>query len=243
MILRTVEQAELDVRTLSDEATGTVNVGLAHSVMQAMALPLMQSARRDCPGVTLHLVEGLSGVLFDSLVAGRLDLALVYNPPSDSRIESRPVVEEDLICVGTEEIVGPPGRPISFAEVTELPLLLPSQGYATRALIENHALRSKLQFRAPLQIDSLTAMDQALPAGMGCSVLAHVTVRRLLAEGLVCSRPIVDPPISRSLHFVMPRNKPQTRSITVMRQLMLAAAAGEIAAGRWQARFIDDTDL
>lgn len=54
----------------------------------------------------LSLSESLSGSTLLHLMASEVDLALVYNPPADPRLKTQPVLEEQMVLVGTREIIG-----------------------------------------------------------------------------------------------------------------------------------------
>ena len=80
-ILAAVVKAETGVKTFTEEATGPVSLGLTHTVAAASGLEIMQAVGSASPAVHLMLTEGLSPGLTDRLLAGELDLALVFNPP------------------------------------------------------------------------------------------------------------------------------------------------------------------
>src|SRR5215468_9839869 len=80
-------------------------------------------ARQQCPAVTLKVVEGFSPQLLDALLTGRLDLAVMTNPPRTNALALTPLCSEPLV------VVSPPGvrgtrDAFSLAEVASTPFIL-----------------------------------------------------------------------------------------------------------------------
>jgi LysR family transcriptional regulator, nitrogen assimilation regulatory protein len=234
-ILAAIEKAEDDVKTFAEEAIGPVSIGMAHTAIDIAALPLMRAVRRDFPNVMLGLAEALSPTLTTRLLAGELDLAVVYTPPEDARLACAPVLEEDMFLVGQPDLVGSRQQPISFAEVLGYPILLPHPSVASRALIESFLLRNQLPSHI-MEIDSLIAITRAIADGLGCSILARATVRAELSKGTIWARRIIDPTLSRTLYLAELRDRARTRAIEEVKRLVLDVILTEVAEGRWDAR-------
>ncbi len=234
-ILKNIDAAERDLSLLSEDASGRIVIGLTYTAVEAISLPLLRRVRDDYPQIHLSVVEGISGVIFEGLLSSSIDLGLLYNPPVDARIHTDPVLEEHVLCVGRSDLIGDCDEPITFAEIGKLPLLTVHQGYASRALMNSHAMRAAIKNKAQFEIDSLNAMTKALVAGLGCTILPKVSVRGALADGKLHARRIADAPSMRRLYIAEPAAKAATNLNTEMRNLVLAIVNEEVASGRWQA--------
>ena len=78
-ILHQVERAREELGRVRGALAGRVALGLPPSVAKAMAVPLIREFRQRMPDATLSISEGLSVGMQESLVTGRLDIALLYN--------------------------------------------------------------------------------------------------------------------------------------------------------------------
>ncbi len=235
-ILKNVDAAERDINLLSEEASGRIVIGLTYTAVEAIALPLLQRVKADFPKVHLSIVEGVSGVIFEGLLSSSIDLGVLYNPPVDARIHTESILEEKVLCVGRPDVIGESDDAITFAEIATLPLLMVHQGYATRALMDNHSLRAIIQNKAQFEIDSLNAMTKALVAGLGCTILPKISLRGALADGKLHARAITDAPLVRNLFIAEPAGKIATHLNTEMRNLVLGIVRKEVALGRWEAK-------
>jgi LysR family nitrogen assimilation transcriptional regulator len=234
-IVASVAKAEEDVRAFAEEAAGPVSVGLSHTATKIASLALMRAVRREAPNVILGLIEAQSIPLVARLLAKEIDLVVVYNPPEDARIESVPILEEEMCFVGHPDLLDNREDPIAFADVLAYPLVLQYPTDASRALVDSFILRNQLPERV-MEVDSLIGITHAIADGIGCSIMAKATLRDEIAAGSIIARPIVEPVLNRTLHLASLRDRPRTRALTEIGHLVVATIRAEVRKGRWEAR-------
>ena len=78
-ILHQVERAREELGRIRGALAGRVAIGLPPSVAKVLAVPLIRECRKRMPEATLSISESLSLGMQESLVSGRLDIALLYN--------------------------------------------------------------------------------------------------------------------------------------------------------------------
>ena len=136
IILRAMAAAEREIKQGGSVIAGDISIGMANSGVKAIGVPLMRTVLANYPDLKLSLTESLSGATLLHLMASEVDLALVYNPQPENDLVAEPVLEEQMFCVGTADVIGHSQAPISFEEVTRLPLILLRHGLSSRALLE-----------------------------------------------------------------------------------------------------------
>jgi LysR family nitrogen assimilation transcriptional regulator len=124
IILRAMAAAEREIKAGGSVIAGDISIGMANSGVKAIGVPLMRAVLGKYPNLKLSLTESLSGATLLHLMASEVDLALVYNPPSEKDLIAEPVLEEQMFCVGTAEVIGKSKAPITFEELTRLPLIM-----------------------------------------------------------------------------------------------------------------------
>ncbi len=234
-ILRAMSAAETDLRDEGREVAGEVAVGMAYSAVKAIGVTLMQRVLADYPMVRLSLSESLSGSTLLHLLSSEVDLALVYNPPPDPRLRTQAVLQEDMVLLGRPDIIGGTG-PISFDEVLELPLIILRQGLSARALLDNATMRKRLEQRARLQMNSVSATAGSLLAGIGCAIGTSLFMQEHLEAGTLISRPIVEPELVRTLYICEMSDRPATFALETIRQLCINLTLDAVATNRWDAK-------
>ena len=62
----------------------------------AITMPLLQTVRNELPEVMVYLQESSGTALNDKLLAGQLDMAVLYERSPVAGIVSQPLLKEDL---------------------------------------------------------------------------------------------------------------------------------------------------
>ncbi|WP_244481779.1 LysR substrate-binding domain-containing protein [Bradyrhizobium pachyrhizi] len=210
---------------------------MANSGMKAIGVPLMRTVLTKYPNLKLSLTESLSGATLLHLLSSEVDLALVYNPPSDKDLIAEPVLEEQMFCVGTEKLIGKK-TPIPFEEVTRLPLILLRYGLSARALLDDPVLLKRLEANAIMHLNSTSGMIGALTAGLGCTIATTHFVSEPLKARLLVAREVIEPKLTRTLYLCRLRNRPMTYVMEEMCRLIRALIADQVGRGAWEATLL-----
>ncbi|MCW2309077.1 LysR family transcriptional regulator [Rhodobium gokarnense] len=239
-ILRAIASAERDVRDAGREISGEVAVGMAFSAVKTIGVPLLEKVACDYPKLRLALSESLSGATLMELMASEIDLAMVYNPPLDPRLRSRPLLEERMVCIGRADVIGEADAPLAFDDLLDLPIILLRRGLPARAIVDDATLLKKLEARARLHLNSVQAITGSLLAGLGCVIATRHLMREHLEAGRLNARPIIAPELFRTLCLCELSERPATYARETVRQLLVNFVLDAIARGLWDARAIED---
>ena len=179
IILRAMAEAETEVREGARVIAGDISIGMANSGVKAIGVELMRTVLTKYPKLKLSLTESLSGATLMHLMISNVDLALVYNPPSEKELITEAVLEEEMFLVGIPKLVGKSKTPIRFEELSRLPLILLRYGLglSSRALLDDPVLLKRLEGSAILHANSITGMTGALVEGLGCTIATKLFAR------------------------------------------------------------------
>jgi len=238
IILRAMAEAEREIKQGSGAIAGEISIGMANSGVKAIGVPLMRAVLSRYPDLKLSLTESLSGATLMHLMASEVDLALVYNPPLEKDLVAEPVLEERMYCVGTAKLIGASKAPMTFDELTNLPLILLRYGLSSRALLDDPVLLKRLEAKAILHLNSISGTTGALLAGLGCAIATKLFAKEQLADRRLVAREVVDPKLTRTLYLCRLRNRPPTYVMEEMRRLMLALIAEQVGVGVWEANLL-----
>jgi LysR family nitrogen assimilation transcriptional regulator len=238
IILRAMAEAEREIREGGSAIAGDISIGMANSGVKAIGVALMRTVLANYPNLKLSLTESLSGATLLHLMASEVDLALVYNPPSEKELIAETVLEEQMFCVGTPAVIGTSKAAIRFEELTRLPLILLRHGLSSRALLDDPVLLKRLEANAILHLNSISGTTGALLAGLGCAIATTLFAREQLETGHLIAREVIEPTLTRTLYLCRLRNRPMTYAMEEMRRLMLALIAEQVGRGAWQATLL-----
>lgn len=98
-ILHQVAVAQEELGSVRGALAGRVSIGLPPSLSKLVTVPLTLAFRAAFPHAQLFLTEGFSVLMMESLRAGRLDMAVLYNPQPSSDLEMRVLHEDTLVLI------------------------------------------------------------------------------------------------------------------------------------------------
>ena len=242
-ILHQVDRARDELAQMRGGLAGRVAIGLPPSVARALTVRLSRAFQAQLPDARLAVSEGLSTSLLESLVAGRLDVAVLYNAAVTPDVEITPLGREELLLV--QPAAAPPGAHAdsadgtaptahaTLAELSQLPLVIPSRPNAIRMHVEGALAQAGLSPTVAMEVDGIPSILELVAGGAGCAVLSRQTVlsaqrpeafrlRRIQAEG--------GAGLQIALFTAVSARRPATRTQLALLELLRTQVAEEAAA-------------
>jgi LysR family nitrogen assimilation transcriptional regulator len=191
-ILREVERAKSELRVRPAAVKGRVALGISPTLAPVIAPGCLERVRRYLPDVTLRVVEGFSPILYDRMVAGQLDIALLTNPPASGLLRFLPLVSEQIV------VVSPPGerRFYTLEELCREPLTLSS---GIRTVVDDQIRTHGKRLEVAAEVDSIEAIRRLLLRGSALTLMPVSTFRDDIDAGRLDALPIVDMNVHRLL--------------------------------------------
>lgn len=222
-ILHQVERAKEDMNRMRGALGGRVAVGLPPSVAGVLTVPLVRAARERLPDAALSITENLSTAMQESLLTGRIDIALLYNPQPSPDVDSETVLEEDLFLVSaTSSGSGAKrsGAPLALHQLADQPLVIPTRPNAIRMLVEAELAAIGRRPQIALEIDGVAAILALVADGAGHAVLSRNAVAIAERSRRYAIRPIVKPVLRSRLALAASSQRPVTRTQRAMGELL-----------------------
>ncbi|MDP3708854.1 MAG: LysR family transcriptional regulator, partial [Polaromonas sp.] len=91
-ILHQVERAREELGRVRGSLAGRVAIGLPPTLARVLTVPLTRAFRHELTDARLSISEGLSAVMQEWLLNGRLDIAVLYNAQPAAGIEMTPLL-------------------------------------------------------------------------------------------------------------------------------------------------------
>lgn len=201
-ILYQVERMREELGRARGALVGHVALGMPPSLLKILAVPIFREFKEKFPVAKLAIREGLTAGMHESLVSGRLDIALLYNAAPSPDVDLIPLLEEELFLVAPWAD-SQPEMPVTLAELPNYPLIVPSRPNAIRMLIEselaNHGLRPTIAF----EVDGVNAILDLVGEGFGYAILTQTAVTNLASNREFHLRSIVGESLKAKLSLAM----------------------------------------
>ena len=212
-ILHQVERAREELGRVRGALAGRVAVGLPSSLARVLTVPLTRAFRAEMPDATLSISEGLSVAMQESLVNGRLDIAVLYNTQPGSEVDISPLLEEDLLLVQARPpglLEDPASGPVKLKDVAQLPLVIPSRPNAIRMHVESEMANLGCRLKIALEIDGVSAILDLVADGAGSAVLSRNAVASSVRPSAFTVRTIVQPALRTKVSLATSALRPVT---------------------------------
>lgn len=208
-ILHQVELARQELRDRQATPVGRVVVGLPPSIGKLLTVRLVSLFRERYGEASISIVEGLSASMQEWLLLGRLDVALLYNPPATPQLEYERVRASDVYLIGAG--ASKLAATVRLADLGRYPLIIPSRPNVFRNLIEAECARHDVKPDVTLEIDSIAAVLDLVERGFGYGVLTRDALYGHNASPPLRAARIVSPSITSHLTIATAAHRPLGR--------------------------------
>ena len=233
-IVLDVSRASEHVRGKAKSPHGTVVMGTSPTVAPLLLPGCVTRARQQCPNVTLKVVEGFSPQLLDALLTGRLDIAVMTNPPRTTALALTPLCSEPLVVVSSPGARGT-RHAFSLPELGATPFILT---VGIRTLVEEQLAGVGLRVEA--EVDSVEAIRRILVSGVGMSIMPVSAFHDEIRSGQLVAYPIDGANLHRILILAHPVAESGSAAIDEIEHIvrgemarLLKAGVFSMPAGHW----------
>jgi len=165
-----------------ENPTGSVFLGVPSAYAVTLIPPLLQRMRAAYPNFRVHVIEAFSGTIYEWLIAGRLDIAVLYHSREYDVAETTAFIDEELVVLGsTESLEGK--TEMQLSELADKQLIAPWRPHIVRLVLESAFISQGLSFEPGIEIDSLPVMKELAHRGAGFAILPPSSVSRELKTG------------------------------------------------------------
>jgi LysR family nitrogen assimilation transcriptional regulator len=212
-ILQQVQSARADLDESRTAPVGRVAVGLPPTVGRLLSGPLVAEFRSRFPRAHISIVEGLTVHILDWLAHGRVDVGVVYNPPSSPNVELVSLAEQPLCLIGPAASRGSAGggTTVTLKSLPEFPLIIPSRPHTVRMLVDSRLAALGLKPQIVLEVDGVRAILDLVQRGHGFAVLARNALLEAGDGAKLVARPIVRPALRSVMAVATSAQRPLTR--------------------------------
>ncbi|MFC4276882.1 LysR family transcriptional regulator [Achromobacter aloeverae] len=219
-LLALAARAKEDLRGMGDIPSGKLIIGLPPRIALVLTPPLVRAFHQAFPDASITVAEGLSVQVREWLLAGRIDLAMLYDPPPSPQLTYESLFREELVLAAARSHRPDLPARVSVAQLRDYPLILPSAPNAIRALVESVCRAHGVHLRVVAEVDAVHTLVELANQGPACAILPRSAVRGPEPQPDLAVAGIVAPRILNDLALASPRHRPATRLATATAALL-----------------------
>ncbi|HWL27680.1 MAG TPA: LysR substrate-binding domain-containing protein [Burkholderiaceae bacterium] len=220
IILETARHAFGELDELRVAPRGRVILGLPTRVANVLTKILVQAFRRQFPEASISVAEGGSAVLHEWLTLGRVDIALLFDPPYTAELDVELVHSEELVLVGPRVSGKQLPESTPFRQLQSYPLILPRIPNATRTIVDAAATRHKVELNVCVEVDTTANILDLVASRLGYGILSGGAVRAVGGYARYGVSRIESPVLYNQLYIATNRHRMYTKLVEELRKVI-----------------------
>lgn len=217
-ILRELGRAQDGLRSSGAAAQGRVILGVSPTTGPLLLPGVVERMRRQCPQISLKVVDGFSNQLYDWLQAGRADVAVLTNPVISRTVKVTPLISEPIVVFARAQTRAA-RRFFTSAELARTPVVSTE---AIRIIADEQLQRHKVRVLVEAEIDSVEAIRRLVLRGISMALMPVSTFHEDVGSGKLGASPIADANIHRILTLGQQTHQQPSAAIDEVAQIMAA---------------------
>src|SRR5712691_4753672 len=225
-VLERLTQAEHDIREMGRDHAGVLRLTTECYTCYHWLPPLLTKYRRKFPRVEVRIDVDATRQPVETLLAGKVDVALMSTPVRDRRLTATPIFDDELIVIAATTHPFAKKTHVKVADMHgETLLLYPPK---EESLVLNQVLLPA--GAVPGRIDEIQlteAIVELVKAGLGVSVIARWAVEPIVKSGALVARPLTARGLHRRWSAVMPKDLAKADFVREFVDLLVQYAPGQ----------------
>jgi LysR family transcriptional regulator for metE and metH len=227
-VLARLQQTEHDIREMGRDHAGVLRLTTECYTCYHWLPPLLTKYRRKFPRVEVRIDVDATRQPVETLLAGKVDVALMSTPVRDRRLTATPIFDDELIVIAAATHPFAKKTHVKVADMHGETLLLypPKED----SLVLNQVLLPA--GAVPGRIDEIQlteAIIELVKAGLGVSVIARWAVEPIVKSGALVARPLTARGLHRRWSAVTPKDLAKTDFVREFIDLLVQYAPGQPA--------------
>jgi DNA-binding transcriptional LysR family regulator len=173
-----------------------LRLAIISSIAASLTPVLLNEFAQTFPGVQLRITEAATVESRELVDKGTVDVAI-----SLALLGKATQIARERLYLVANALGGQPRGDLTFAALTETPLVLPARENPLRELLEREAARLDRSLNVVLEIDGPSSRTNAISSGRWCTVLGATSAIKLAQTPGFVVRRIVEPELRRPLYL------------------------------------------
>ncbi len=169
--LKEMEDARVALDELQNVVRGNLRLGVIHTYNSTLVPPIVAQFLTLHPGVKIS-VEDLPAIAIDEAISeGELDLGIAFAPGGPD-VAAEPVFEEELVLIVNRKHPLAKKRAIRSTALSEIPLALQTDHFATRRLIDQ-AFGAAIGANVRVEMSSIESLLNTVRTGLVGTIVSE----------------------------------------------------------------------
>ncbi len=204
----------------------------ASAIVMSQFMPeiLNRMIDRD-PSTEVVAVQSPSGEVYNALVAGEVDIAIVMQVPNRKKFYMKKLLEEPMVMIASRNTEVGKLDVVKRATLPDLPVILPAAPNGLRKVIDDYAKDGNIEIAPHLQIDSVPLIKNMLATEKYCVIMPQTSYEMEFDNTLYAGLPL-QPAINRTLYAASHKGVSDEEHVRMLLEIISQVFSEFEAAGK-----------
>lgn len=207
--------------------TGHVRIAVGQNLINTILARVIAQYREQWPGIRVHVHEAATQQVLSMVLQDEVHFGVLLKPPNDPALRERFAFSQPLQAVMTRSHPLARRASVTLAELVAHPLVLPTQNFRSRQLLEEIAISQGLKLDPAATVSSIQLLMNCVRAGVGAGLLPDIDLNNEAGNEELLNLPIDDAVL---LSFKVHGMTRLGRTLPKSAQVLLEMLEREIAA-------------
>jgi LysR family transcriptional regulator, transcriptional activator of the cysJI operon len=208
-ILALYALAEKDISKITGLVKGSIKIGAGTTFGNHILPSIIVDFKNTHPKIEIDVFIGNTKRIMDLLHSGAVDVGIVGEVPSKSKVVVEPIMSDELFMIVPPQHAWAKKKVVPILDLLKEPIVFREEGSGTRQVIEKYLVDNGINL-SELQIavifGSTSSIKEAVERGMGVSVVSKWAIRKELQQGHLKAIAPKEGKIAREFSLVIPKN-------------------------------------
>lgn len=210
-IFQLENEAEQALDRIREVQTGTLHIGTTKTYARFLMPNYISMFHALYPGISIHLSEGSSMEMMQSLLHMKNELAIVASDTDPKFLNSIIFRKESILLVISPGHYLAKKESVTLEEVSKVPLIMREEGSGTRKIVMEVFRNKGLKPIVLYEASNLEFTKELLKRGEGASFIVEPVVRNELKQGILKEVKIRDVELTMDAYIVFLSEKNLSR--------------------------------
>jgi DNA-binding transcriptional LysR family regulator len=201
-IFQLENEAEQVLDRIRKVQTGALHIGTTKTYARFLMPNYISMFHALHPGISIHLGEGSSREMMQSLLHMKNELAIVASDQDPRFLNSITFRKENILLVISPEHPLAKMETVTLEEVSRIPLIMREEGSGTRRIVMEAFRNKGLVPTVLYEASNLEFTKELIGRGEGASFIVEPVVQKELAQGLLKQLTVSDVELSMDAYIV-----------------------------------------
>ncbi len=208
-ILALYALADKDISKLTGLVKGSIKIGAGTTFGNHILPSIVVDFKNTHPKIEIDVFIGNTKRIMDLLHSGAVDVGIIGEVPSKSKVVVEPVMSDELYFIVPPQHPWAKKKVVTVPEVVKEAIVLREEGSGTRQVIEKYFADNGIglsDLQIALVLGSTSSIKEAVERGMGVSMVSKWAVRKEVQRGILKVVAPKESKITREFSLVIPKN-------------------------------------